>query len=247
MITIGSAKEMPYADNTFHAIITSPPYWGLRIYGDDSENEIGRGSLSEYLDDMYAVGLEMQRVLRDDGVLWVNIGDTASGSGGAGGDYNKGGRQHGRPKWKQGKSGLPPKQWCNVPSRLSVMYQDLGFLLRAEVTWDKERLRPESLDHVRRPGVSSEKIFMFTKTDKYRFYPDGLIEKGSVWHFPPESAPRSHLAPFPLELPRRCMLCSTKKGDLVLDPFAGRGTTLKAAAICGRVGYGIDIYPQQEQ
>ena len=46
MITIGSAKEMPYADNTFHAIITSPPYWGLRIYGDDSENEIGRGSLS---------------------------------------------------------------------------------------------------------------------------------------------------------------------------------------------------------
>lgn len=244
MIIQGSAKEMPFDDGTFDAIITSPPYFGLRVYG-DSDDEIGKGSLVKYLKDMWDVGVEMQRVLKDDGVLWVNIGDTASGSGGAGGDYNKGGRQEGRPKWRQGASGLAPKQWCNVPARLSILYQDMGWLLRAEVTWDKERLRPESLDHVRRPGVSSEKIFMFSKTPNYKFDPQGLLEKGSVWHFPPESAPRSHLAPFPIELPRRCLLCSTEPGDKILDPFAGRGTTLQAAAMYGRVGYGLDLYTEE--
>ena len=196
---------------------------------------------------MATVGSEMLRVLKGDGVLWLNIGDTASGSGGAGGDYNKNGKQYGKPKWRQGESGLPKKQWCNVPARLSIIYQDLGWLLRSEITWDKERLRPESLDHVKRPGVSSEKLYMFTKTDSYHFDPKGLIERGNVWRFPPAKAPRSHLAPFPLELPRRCILCSTKHGDKILDPFAGRGTTLAAATIYGRFGYGLDLYPQEEE
>ena len=405
MIVQGDAKDLPFADQSFDCVVTSPPYFGLRRYG-HSPDEIGTGSLSEYLDDISQVTHELRRVLKDDGLFWLNIGDTASGSGGAGGDYNKGGTQDGRPKWKQGDSGLAKKQWIGVPDRVKLMLQEgtltglsevnaawlaglidadgcfaiqhsknifcpavnvaicdedvlhyvrditslgtvrvkhdplthkggfskkpvyvwtvtgkateslirdlyphlrikqrqaqvlyalcqvtgavganvkltpkmvefkeslhnmvkllnqrdpTGFedlklprvpepersgawLVRSEITWDKERLRPESLDHVSRPGISHEKIFMFAKQPKHRFYPKGLIEKGSVWHLPPVRKAKNHLAPFPLEIPYRVIKCSTKPGDKVLDPFAGCGTTLQAAHITGRIGYGLDIY-----
>lgn len=241
MIVQGDAKDLPFADQSFDCVVTSPPYFGLRRYG-HSPDEIGTGSLSEYLDDISQVAHELRRVLKDDGLFWLNIGDTASGSGGAGGDYNKGGTQDGRPKWKQGDSGLAKKQWCMVPSRVALMLQEEGWLLRSEITWDKERLRPESLDHVSRPGISHEKIFMFAKQPKHRFYPKGLIEKGSVWHFPPVKKATNHLAPFPIDIPTRAIKCSTQPGDVVFDPFAGCGTTLRAAHQTGRVGVGLDLY-----
>ena len=241
MIIRGNSKALPYADQSFNCVVTSPPYFGLRKYG-HSDEEIGTSSLEDYLQDIADVCEEVWRVLDDRGLFWLNLGDTASGSGGAGGDYNKGGKQDGRPKWKQGESGLPPMQWCQVPSRVAIMLQERGWLLRSEVTWDKERLRPEDLNHARRPGISSEKIFMFAKTREHVFYPAGLEERGNVWHFPPTKNARSHLAPFPLELPSRCIRCSTQPGDKVFDPFAGSGSTLEAAAMLGRLGFGNDLY-----
>jgi site-specific DNA-methyltransferase (adenine-specific)/site-specific DNA-methyltransferase (cytosine-N4-specific) len=241
MIQFGDARNLPFQDESFNAVITSPPYWGLRTYGHD-EREIGGGSLTTYLQDVCAVADEIWRVLRTDGVFWLNIADTASGSGGAGGDYNSGGKQHGRPKWKQGDSGLPGMTWCNVPSRVSIMLQDRGWLLRSDITWNKQRLRPESLAHARRPGVQTERIFMFAKHRDHVFYPDGLIERGNIWSFPPEKKAKSHLAPFPIELPTRCLLCSTRPGDRILDPFIGKGTTIEAAENHGRIGYGLDLY-----
>ena len=176
---------------------------------------------------------------------WLNMADTASGSGGAGGDYNKGGKQEGRAKWKQGSSGMLPKQWCNIPARVSIMMQDIEpmWLLRSEVVWNKGKMRPESLDHVKRPGLSHEKIFMFTKPKaKNKFYPSLMIEKGNVWSFAPEVRSKDHSAPYPVDLPLRCLECSVRPGELVMDPFHGSGTSELAAKALGCDYVGLELY-----
>jgi DNA modification methylase len=211
------------------------------VYGDDPA-EIGKGTLAQYMYDMYAVGREMRRVLRDDGVFWLNLGDTASGSGGAGGDYNAGGSKQGMPRYRQGKTGIPAGQWCLVPQQVAVLLQKDGWLLRQWITWDKGIVRPEDITHTRRPGISSEVILMLVKYMQYKWYPDRLKERGNVWHFPPVSGRRTHYAPFPEELPTRCILPCTDEGDTVLDPFCGGGATLKVAHAYRRNAVGVDLY-----
>jgi DNA modification methylase len=234
------AANTPLLDGSVHTIVTSPPYFGLRAYGDDPQ-EVGRGDIDQYLDDMAACAIEWRRLLDDGGVLWLNLGDTASGSGGAGGDYNRGGGKDGKPKWRQGASGRAPMQWLNVPHRVVEVFVECGWLYRSCITWDKGRLRPEDLRHARRPGISSEFIFMLAKTREHRFFPDRLVERGNVWRFPPARG-RNHLAPFPYELPGRCIPLTTEPGQVVLDPFAGSGTTMDVAESLDRVGIGCDLY-----
>lgn len=234
------ARWIPSANNYFDAIVTSPPYFGLRSYG-DSDSEIGIGTVEHYLSGIDECAKEWKRVLKDDGLLWVNIGDTASGSGGAGGDYKENGSKAGKPKYRQGNSGRAKMQWLNIPHRVVEVFVDNGWLYRSCITWDKEMLRPEDLKHARRPGVSSEFIFMFAKDRKHRFYADRLTEKGNVWHFKPERKTK-HLAPFPAELPRRCIEVSTNVGDWVLDPFSGSNTTVNVAGSMGRNAVGCDLY-----
>lgn len=237
----GSALELPIASSSVHCVVTSPPYWGLRSYGDDGD-EIGSDSLEAYLEDMLRVGREVHRVLRDDGVFWLNIGDTASGSGGAGGDYNRNGRKQGKRRYRQGGSGLPKGTWAGVPHRVALSYISDGWLLRSAIVWDKGRLRPEAAAHVRRPRLQHEYIFMLTKTMKYRYNHEYEVQPGDVWHFPPAQVKSGSPAPFPLELPRRCIELSTLPGDTVLDPFAGSGTTLLAADSLGCHAIGVDLY-----
>lgn len=243
-VTTGNALRLPLADNSVTSIVTSPPYFGLRAYGDSSE-ELGRGSFVDYSTDMTTFGLEAMRVLRDNGTLWLNMGDTYAGSGGAGGDYNSGGKQYGKPKWKQGDSGLERGQLMMVPHRIASSLQSIGFLLRSCIVWDKQSVRPEDVEHVRRPLAAHEYIFMFSTQVKCKFYGKRLTEKGNVWHFPPVRG-KHHFAPFPDELARRCIEVSTNRGDVVLDPFAGSGTTALVAHNMGRVGLGFDIYAEGE-
>lgn len=238
----GDARDLPLSGGSVQCVVTSPPYYSLRRYG-DSDLEIGTGSLDSYVADLRRVGEEIRRVLRDDGVFWLNLGDTASGSGGAGGDYNPGGVRDGQPRYRQGTTGVPPMSWCLVPQRVALGLQKDGWLVRSWVTWNKDRLRPESLQHVKRPGISSETILMLTKTRTYKFYPERLEERGNVWTFAPQVArKKSHLAPFPDELARRCVGTSTDPGDVVFDPFMGSGTTLHVAEAMGREAVGLDLY-----
>lgn len=242
MILYGDARESMVPDGSVNCVVTSPPYFGLRNYG-DSPREIGRGSMDDYLTDIQHVAVRMWDALADDGTWWLNIGDTASGSGGAGGDFIKGkGSKEDMPRYKQGATSVPKGQWCMVPARVGLVLQEMGWMLRSQITWDKQTIRPESQAHTRRPGVSSETIFMLTKQSKYKFNPGAIEEVGNVWHFPPSRGKRHHMAPFPEELPRRCILLSTDPGDTVLDPFVGNGTTVNVAENLDRVGIGIDLY-----
>jgi hypothetical protein len=142
-------------------------------------------------------------------------------------------------------------QWCNVPGRLAAALQDDGWRLRASITWAKTTasgaglVRPESLDHANRPGVSSESILLLAPgPGRSVFDPAGLVEAGDVWHFAPVRGQvgRGHAAPFPDELARRCILPSTRPGDLVVDPFHGSGTTGRVARRLERRYAGADLY-----
>lgn len=238
-------------DESVAVVVTSPPYFGRRVYG-DSDLELGARAehLKTYVDRLVELFRELRRTLKPDGVAWLNLGDTAAGSGGAGGDHSVAGSKSWIPKYRQGPTGLAPRQWIGVPDRVRFALQEDGWLVRAAITWDKVNRRPEDLAHAKRPGESSERIFLLAKGWPHRFYPDrlvdaeGNVDAGDVWRFKAKraaGAPR-HFAPFPDELVRRCILPSSEPGELILDPYAGSGTTLRVAAELGRRAIGVDLY-----
>jgi site-specific DNA-methyltransferase (cytosine-N4-specific) len=227
--------------NSVSCVITSVPYWGRRRYT-DRDDEIGTGDLDRYLGELGEVFDALVPVLRDDAVVWVNVGDSAAGSGGSGGDYSPSGSRAGQRPYRQGRSGIQAGQWCSAPHRLVHILQDRGWLLRSEVIWDKGRRRREPLAHVRRPGESHEYVFMLTRSKSYGFNHEKLTETGSVWHIAPERSRTGHVAPMPVELARRCLEVCPGPG-LVLDPFAGSGAVLAAASGLGRACVGIDFDP----
>ncbi len=170
-------------------------------------------------------------------------------SGGAGGDHLKKGSKnwiaaYGKPDYGSMASG----QHVMVPFRFAEMAQERGWLVRSIVVWDKSpNVKPEDMTHTNRPMFSHEYIIVLAKQVRHRFYPKRLVEKGNVWHITPHrgSKAKRHYAPFPEEIPRRAILASTRRGDLVLDPFVGSGTTVDVATDLGRRALGYELYPPE--
>jgi DNA modification methylase len=271
MLVRARAERLPWRDQVAQACVTSPPYWGLRRYGTHPD-ELGTEDLHIYLARLVQVFREVRRVLRPDGLAWVNIADTYAGSGGAGGDYlipNAAKRarrrapverldyRQARPTvWRpNGTYGeveldvLVDGQRCNIPGRLATALQDDGWRLRSVITWAKTSTRgqamarPEDLAHANRPGVSSETILLLAPGPaRSAFEPACLTERGDVWHIPPVTGRYRGPAPYPDELARRCITPSTVRGDLVIDPFHGSGTTGRVARALGRRYVGADLY-----
>lgn len=264
MLIRADARSLPIASSSVACVVTSPPYLEQRTYG-DSDLEIGHeGALEPYVLELADVFEEIRRVLRPDGVAWLNIGDKSNGSGGAGGDWTRLERTTPRPGNRRRGARRSPMQ--GAKRFFDRTYSDRSFLdvggavvrellrrhwrLRLEIVWNKvyesgaPAEAPEDLRHVARPRPQHEKIYLLApgKT-RNRFYPSGLTETGSVWTFPPGGSGPAHLAPFPDELARRCILPSTLPGDLVLDPFDGSGTVRRVAEAHGRRGLGTDLYP----
>lgn len=160
-------------DESVHCCVTSPPYWGLRNYG--VEGQIGlEKTPAEYVAKMVAVFREVKRVLRDDGTLWLNLGDSYAGSGKARGN---GGMGYSSTKQKTNPGsyfdnptplqveGCKPKDLIGIPWRVAFALQADGWYLRSEITWCKKVPMPESV--LDRPTSATEKIFLLTKSSRY--------------------------------------------------------------------------------
>lgn len=230
-----------------NCIITSPPYYSLRDYG--IEEQIGlEDTVQEYVDSLCAVMDEAFRVLRKDGLLFLNLGDTYySGKGESQGkDAKSHKRRFGlRPVDKSGGLGinLCRKSIIGIPWRVAIEMTARNWVLRAPIIWHRDKALPESVKD--RPHRSYEYIFMFAKDRKYYFNRQPLIEKQideDVWTIIPRpSGSEINTAPYPDELVERCLSIGCPEGGVVLDPFVGSGTTMKVALASERHAIGIDI------
>ena len=117
---------------------------------------------------------EAWRVLRNDGVFFLNLADSYAGSGGSGGDYNSGGIREGQPKYKQAKNQYQSKCQLLIPHRVAIALLDDGWCLRNTIIWHKTSAMPESVTD--RFSKKYEYIFMFTKQEKYYFDLDSIRE-----------------------------------------------------------------------
>ncbi|WP_233185566.1 site-specific DNA-methyltransferase [Thermotoga sp. SG1] len=215
-------------DRSIHLMVTSPPYNVGKEYDEDL-------TLEEYLGFIEDVMREVFRVLVWGGRVCFNVAN------------------------------LGRKLYIPLHAYLIELFERVGFLIRGEIIWDKGEavggsstawgswmspVNPVLRDQHEYIIVLSKGSFKRERPEK-----DGAISTitkeefleftRSIWRFPPESAKKvGHPAPFPEELPYRCIQLYTFKGDVVLDPFAGVGTTCVAAAKTGRHFIGIEINPE---
>lgn len=223
-IILGSAatmKEIP--DNSLHLMVTSPPYNVTKEYDEDL-------SLQEYLDLLGSVFAETYRVLVNGGRACVNVAN------------------------------LGRRPYLPLSDFISQLMLEIGFSMRGEIIWNKGAGAGVSMAWGSWCSASNpvlrdvhEYILVFSKGDfarKKAAHQENTIAKEqfmewtkSVWTMNPESAKKvGHPAPFPVELPYRLIQLYTFRGDLILDPFMGSGTTAIAALKAARnyVGYDVD-------
>ena len=260
MIIIGNSLEKlkELKSESVQCIVTSPPYWGLRDY--DNDEQLGQETTPEaFVSNLADIFEEGKRVLRDDGTAWINIGDTYFGAkGGAwvgdnsittedtGSEYRI--KKKAPPKHKY----LKIKDLSGVPWKFAIEMQKRGWYLRQDIIWHKPVPMPESVND--RLQKSHEHIFLFSKKKNYYFDAmaiakpsidgDKLVRLQDVWTIPTSNYQGAHFAVFPTKLPELCIKAGTKKGDVVLDPFMGSGTTAYVAQELSRKWIGIELNPE---
>jgi site-specific DNA-methyltransferase (cytosine-N4-specific) len=247
----------------------------------------------QYIEHTRLWAKEAWRVLRDDGVFFLNLGDSYSASGGQGwtGLESKNFKHKTQPHRSKD---LKPKCKILIPHRVAVALIDDGWILRNDIIWFKPNSMPEPVKD--RFKKCFEFIFFFTKQTRYYFDLDSVREReyteqtlkrlpkgkdkrtvikhkfgqdtmetgyassftdlhlnpkgknpGDLWQINTQPSPFKHYAMWPEKLVERMILCSTKKEDPVLDPFAGSGSTLYVAEKLNRKGIGFDLGYQDIQ
>lgn len=185
-ILVGDVRERlaELPDESVHCVVTSPPYFGLRSYLDvgdvNKHREIGlEPTLAEYIDTMTAVFRDVRRVLRSDGVCWLNIGDSYAANRGTGDSPLVGRKQASNAGSLLGRltvpDGLKPKDLMMVPARLALALQADGWWLRSDCIWHKPNPMPESVTD--RPTNAHEHIFLLTKSARYWYDSDAVREQ----------------------------------------------------------------------
>jgi DNA modification methylase len=274
-----------------HCIVTSPPYYGLRDYGVDGQIGLEE-TPADYVAAILAVAAACARVLRPDGTLWLNLGDSYSGKANAGASFDRHrghGHRAGVVAAQVNTTGFAPyKSLMGLPWRVALAMMDDGWTLRNDIVWHKPNAMPESV--VDRFSCRYEHVFLFARSRRYRFdleavkisasqRPGGNTDEsrqayaagpgteqgfrrfggnpgstladafetrnpGDVWSIPTRPFPGAHFATMPPAVARRCILAGSPEGGVVLDPFAGSGTTLMVARQCGRRAVGIELNPE---
>ena len=239
-------------DEKARMCVTSPPYYGLRNYGDE-ENQIGlEESPEEYIQNLVEVFREVRNVLTEDGTLWLNMGDSY---------YNyRPGKGQGLVKQTVSNSkqdlpnkcarrgnklkGYKEKDLIGIPWMLAFALRADGWYLRQDIIWNKPNPMPESVRD--RCTKSHEYIFLLSKKQNYYFDVDAIKEptrrKRSVWNVQTKPYRGSHFAVYPPELIEPCILAGSEKGDIILDPFMGSGTTAAVAKSLGRDYIGCELH-----
>ncbi len=162
--------------------VSSPPYWGLRDYG--HPDQIGQEStLDAFVANMLDVFMQVHRVLKDDGTLWLNLGDSYNGymanQRGTGLETERQkSRKYVEPGFGLRTKGLKPKDLCGIPWRVAFALQAAGWYLRSDIIWAKPNCMPESVTD--RPTRSHEYIFLLTKSPRY-YYNHEAIKEASTW------------------------------------------------------------------
>jgi len=170
--------------SSVHCCITSPPYWGLRDYG--VAGQLGlEPSPAEYVANMVAVFREVRRVLRDDGTLWLNLGDSYSAPNGRSGGhtYDSKGPQSQLAHMTEAQdagikkdfSSIPAKNLIGIPWRVAFALQADGWYLRQDIIWAKPNPMPESVTD--RCTKAHEYLFLLAKNERYYFNADAIAER----------------------------------------------------------------------
>jgi site-specific DNA-methyltransferase (cytosine-N4-specific) len=248
-IIVGDAlrvlEDIP--EQTFRCCVTSPPYWGLRDYNIDGQ--IGAEmDVNDYVTHLTNVFREVRRTLKDDGTLWLNIGDS----------YTSGNRT-----WRQTDKknparmmnyrpptpeGLKPKDLIGVPWKVAFSLQADGWYLRSDIIWHKPNCQPESVKD--RPTQSHEYLFLFSKSKFYHYDHEAIKEPGvngkrknkrTLWAINTNGFKGAHFAVFPTALVEPCIFAGSEENDIVLDPFFGSGTAGEVCLKHNRRCVGIEL------
>lgn len=182
MLLRADARSLPLQDARVDCVVTSPPYWGLRDY--NHALQIGLEETPDaYIAKLRVVFAEVHRVLRDDGTLWLNIGDSYAADGKWGGET--GGKQSYLPdndRQRVGRSkrltGLKPKDMVGVPWMLAFALRADGWYLRSEIIWEKPAALPEAVRD--RPTKAHEHLFLLAKSEHYHYDADAISEPASI-------------------------------------------------------------------
>lgn len=238
-------------DGCAQTVVTSPPSWSLQDH--EAGGQIGcDDALESYERGIVMAFDQVRRLLADDGTVWVNVVDSHTPGNHKYRAQDRKNRASATFVHPPALAELKPKNLIGVPWRLAFALQSAGWWLRSEVIWHKPNARPESLTDL--PTTSHETVFLLSKSQNY--YYDTAAVKGpngrrlrTMWdintepHNKSDSGTDDHPSVMPKTLARRCIQITSRTGDIVLDPYAGSGTTLIAAQELGRNWAGIELNP----
>jgi DNA modification methylase len=209
------------------------------------EGQIGKEpAIDGYVRNIADVMDQVRRVLKPDGALFLNLGDTYySGKGQPKGiDRKSGARRFGLRAVDASGLGVPRKTAIGIPWRVALEMINRGWVLRAPIVWRRKGAMPEPTARDR-PWRTYEMVFLFAKAPRYFFSRAGLNGEEDVWTISakPKKTNGINSAAFPEALVARCLAIGCSEKGHVLDPFAGTGTVLRVAVKSGRHATGIDL------